>query len=58
MPQPVSLGALSPEQIAGVDEVGRGALFGPVVAAAVILPQGAIAPLAQAGVTDSKKLTA
>ena len=24
--------------IAGVDEVGRGALFGPVVAAAVILP--------------------
>ena len=26
--------------IAGVDEVGRGALFGPVVAAAVILPEG------------------
>ena len=25
--------------IAGVDEVGRGALFGPVVAAAVILPR-------------------
>ncbi|HEX4652140.1 MAG TPA: hypothetical protein VH250_11625, partial [Granulicella sp.] len=25
--------------IAGVDEVGRGALFGPVVAAAVILPE-------------------
>ena len=24
--------------IAGVDEVGRGALFGPVVAAAVVLP--------------------
>jgi ribonuclease HII len=26
------------ERIAGVDEVGRGSLFGPVVAAAVILP--------------------
>ncbi len=25
--------------IAGVDEVGRGALFGPVVAAAVVLPR-------------------
>ncbi|PZO21230.1 MAG: ribonuclease HII [Leptolyngbya foveolarum] len=44
--------------IAGVDEVGRGALFGPVVAAAVILPDRAIAPLATAGVTDSKKLSA
>ena len=29
------------ERIAGVDEVGRGPLFGPVVAAAVILPAGA-----------------
>lgn len=28
--------------IAGVDEVGRGALFGPVVAAAVILPERVI----------------
>ncbi|MEL7224060.1 MAG: ribonuclease HII [Cyanobacteria bacterium P01_D01_bin.36] len=44
--------------IAGVDEVGRGALFGPVVAAAVIVPEAAIAPLTTAGVTDSKKLTA
>lgn len=43
---------------AGVDEVGRGALFGPVVAAAVILPDRAIAPLTAAGVTDSKKLSA
>ncbi|MBP1770050.1 MAG: Ribonuclease, partial [Candidatus Aminicenantes bacterium] len=24
--------------VAGIDEVGRGSLFGPVVAAAVILP--------------------
>ena len=27
-------------RIAGLDEVGRGPLFGPVVAAAVILAQG------------------
>lgn len=45
-------------QIAGVDEVGRGALFGPVVAAAVILPESVLALLEQAGVTDSKRLSA
>lgn len=39
--------------IAGVDEVGRGCLFGDVVAAAVILPKGAIID----GINDSKKLT-
>lgn len=44
--------------VAGVDEVGRGALFGPVVAAAVILPAEANELLAAAGVTDSKKLSA
>lgn len=38
--------------IAGVDEVGRGALFGPVVAAAVILPDGCRIP----GLRDSKQL--
>ena len=42
--------------IAGVDEVGRGALFGPVVAAAVILPTS-IAALARAGLKDSKQMT-
>lgn len=42
--------------IAGVDEVGRGALFGPVVAAAVILPQR-LASLSHAGLKDSKQLT-
>ncbi len=42
--------------IAGVDEVGRGALFGPVVAAAVILPE-CLDELAQAGLKDSKQLT-
>ncbi len=41
--------------IAGVDEVGRGALFGPVVAAAVILPER-MSSLAAAGLTDSKQL--
>jgi ribonuclease HII len=40
--------------IAGVDEVGRGPLAGPVLAAAVILPPGT----AIRGVDDSKKLTA
>ncbi|HEU5352023.1 MAG TPA: ribonuclease HII [Terracidiphilus sp.] len=39
--------------IAGVDEVGRGPLFGPVVAAAVILPAGC----ALDGLNDSKQLT-
>ena len=41
--------------IAGVDEVGRGALFGPVVAAAVILPQKT-GILARMGLKDSKQL--
>jgi ribonuclease HII len=41
--------------IAGVDEVGRGALFGPVVAAAVILPERTT--LAKAGLKDSKQMT-
>ncbi|MFI5395286.1 MAG: ribonuclease HII [Candidatus Binatia bacterium] len=40
--------------VAGVDEVGVGPLAGPVLAAAVILPQGA----SLRGVDDSKKLTA
>lgn len=43
--------------VAGVDEVGRGALFGEVVAAAVILPRSAIAPLINLGVRDSKQLS-
>jgi ribonuclease HII len=44
--------------IAGVDEVGRGALFGVVVAAAVILPKAKIAECAKWGIKDSKKLSA
>jgi ribonuclease HII len=43
--------------IAGLDEVGRGALFGPVVAAAVILPESAIPVLMAAKIKDSKKLS-
>jgi len=39
--------------IAGIDEAGRGPLAGPVVAAAVILPERFDLP----GLTDSKKLT-
>jgi ribonuclease HII len=45
--------------VAGVDEVGRGALAGPVVAAAVILPPDLAALTALVGrVDDSKQLTA
>lgn len=44
-------------EIAGVDEVGRGALFGPVVAAAVILSDTAVQQLVAQGMTDSKKLS-
>jgi ribonuclease HII len=40
-------------RIAGLDEVGRGPLFGPVVAAAVILARGC----RLVGLTDSKLLT-
>jgi len=44
------------QRIAGIDEVGRGALAGPVVAAAVILPHNKNAPWF-AQVNDSKLLT-
>lgn len=40
--------------VAGVDEAGRGPLAGPVVSAAVILPDS----LPVTGINDSKKLTA
>ncbi|MEM1202284.1 MAG: ribonuclease HII [Acidobacteriota bacterium] len=39
--------------VAGVDEVGRGSLAGPVVAAAVVVERGRLVP----GVDDSKSLS-
>jgi len=46
-----------PRGAAGVDEVGRGCWFGPVFAAAVVLPARAAGPLGAAGLTDSKALS-
>jgi ribonuclease HII len=42
------------QSIAGLDEVGRGPLAGPVIAAAVVLPRGFKYP----GIKDSKLMTA
>lgn len=44
-------------RIAGVDEVGRGPLAGPVVAAAVVLPPWTHIPAPLAQLTDSKQLS-
>ena len=50
--------SLGCDHIAGIDEAGRGAWAGPVVAAAVILPlERADLREALAGVRDSKKVT-
>lgn len=43
--------------ICGVDEVGRGPLAGPVVAAACILPAAGLADGVMDAIDDSKKLT-
>lgn len=51
-----SLDPLNQGLVAGIDEVGRGALFGPVVAAAVILSADSGVQLVKAGVRDSKQL--
>lgn len=55
MPVPLELLPTLPDLdcVAGVDEAGRGALAGPVAAAAVVLP----ADCRIEGLTDSKKLT-
>ncbi len=45
-------------RLAGIDEVGRGALAGPVYAAAVILPERESILEELAGVRDSKLMTA
>jgi ribonuclease HII len=49
--------APNPRRVAGIDEVGRGPLAGPVLAAAVILPRRPPAALL-ALLDDSKRLTA
>jgi len=41
-------------RVAGIDEVGRGPLAGPVVAAAVVFPEG----YSNSSIRDSKKLSA
>lgn len=46
--------AMGMKYIAGIDEVGRGPLAGPVLAAAVILPENCCIN----GINDSKKLSA
>jgi ribonuclease HII len=57
--QELNLWAAGHRQIAGVDEVGRGCWAGPVVAAAVVLPQAVLeCPGLLEGVDDSKALTA
>lgn len=50
---------ISPEDSVGIDEVGRGPLAGPVVAAAVWISEEGIAKIEQAGleIKDSKKLS-
>lgn len=49
----INLSELSDDLICGIDEVGRGPLAGPVVAAAVVFPKGYSNPL----IKDSKKLS-
>lgn len=53
----LALSALGYARVAGVDEAGRGAWAGPVVAAAVILPLAPEAADALRGVNDSKALS-
>ena len=48
---------ITKKQIVGVDEVGRGSLFGPVFAGAVVLNKNIEKVLIKAGLKDSKKLT-
>lgn len=54
---PATLPGAITELVAGVDEVGRAPLAGPVMAAAVILTPDAEALLRQAKARDSKKMT-
>ena len=49
--------ALNKESEVGIDEVGKGAIFGPVFSAVVVLTKKNKLILKQLGVKDSKKLT-
>ena len=49
----ISVKEMGKSVIVGIDEAGRGPLAGPVVAAAVILPEGVRID----GLNDSKKLS-
>ena len=49
--------ALNKVSEVGIDEVGRGAIFGPIFSAVVVLTKKNSFILKQFGVTDSKKLT-
>ena len=49
--------ALNKVSETGIDEVGRGAVFGPIFSAVVVLTEKNKLILKQSGVTDSKKLT-
>ena len=44
-------------RVCGIDEVGRGPLCGPVVAAAVVLPPEGLPPEIAAQIDDSKAVT-
>jgi ribonuclease HII len=52
-PVDVAISDMYPGPIVGIDEAGRGPLCGPVVAAAVVIPDG----LVLEGLDDSKKLS-
>ncbi|HET8726775.1 MAG TPA: ribonuclease HII [Alphaproteobacteria bacterium] len=53
----LEIGAGAPRvRIAGIDEVGRGPLAGPVVAAAVVLPAEGLPPEVAGAIDDSKAL--
>ena len=49
--------ALNKVSEVGIDEVGRGAIFGPVFSAVVVLTEKNKLILKQYGIKDSKKLT-
>jgi ribonuclease HII len=57
MPPDLSFEQAATGLVCGIDEVGRGPLAGPVVAAAVILPD-TIPPILLTDLDDSKKLSA